>query len=480
MSAFHSTSPEASPGPVEAPALPRTGPVEVLAGPRERPFLLRDQMSRRRLAGRVIIAFCVAYVAFRSWSSLPLALVQAVLVTLIWTALAHWAAESFRAMTFAAGAFVVSATTSITGIVTVAALDYWEPPLRIDREPLALVGLITFLAMGAWDYIIRRTATAPRRVLIVGAGPATARFLDTLDREPKAQLEVVAVVDAHIERALAARVPETAELTNLAGSVKRISPDLVVIAVSRGRPEVFGQLLSVADAGFQITGLPELYEFTFGRLPIEELTPAWFMSVLHAYNRPANRVAKRTFDVVVALIGIVVALPLVPVIVVLVKRTRGALLYRQTRMGENGGTFTMLKFRSMRPDAETNGEARWAAKGDTRVIPGGRLLRLLRLDELPQLWNVLRGEMSIVGPRPERPEFLDFLAGEVPFWTQRHLLKPGITGWAQIRAGYAADTLGTVEKLSYDLWYLRHRSIVLDIMICLKTLPRMATFRGAR
>jgi lipopolysaccharide/colanic/teichoic acid biosynthesis glycosyltransferase len=140
----------------------------------------------------------------------------------------------------------------------------------------------------------------------------------------------------------------------------------------------------------------------------------------------------------------------------------------------------MLKFRSMRQDAEQNGKAEWASQNDARVIPGGRLMRLVRLDELPQLWNVLRGEMSIVGPRPERPEFFEQLEAEVPFWTQRQLLRPGITGWAQIRAAYAADTLGTVEKLSYDLWYLRHRSIVLDVIICLKTFPQMALFRGAR
>ena len=120
---------------------------------------------------------------------------------------------------------------------------------------------------------------------------------------------------------------------------------------------------------------------------------------------------------------------------------------------------------------------RRTTRGSSR---GGRLLRLLRFDELPQLWNVLRGEMSIVGPRPERPEFLEHLEAEVPFWTQRHLLRPGITGWAQIRAAYAADALGTAEKLSYDLWYLRHRSLVLDAIICLKTFPRMAIFRGAR
>ncbi len=290
---------------------------------------------------------------------------------------------------------------------------------------------------------------------------------------------MIAIVDDQIDESLSSRVRYHGGLKGLAATIRRLSPDLVVIAVQRGRPEVFGELLGAADAGFQVVGLPELYEFAFGRLPVDELTAAWFMSVLHAYNRPANRLAKRTFDLFVAVAGMIVLLPLLPVIVVLVKRTSGPLLYRQERVGENGRTFTMLKFRSMHRDAE-KGQAQWATQNDPRVIPGGRWLRLLRLDELPQFWNVVRGDMSIVGPRPERPEFLNHLESDVPLWTQRLLLRPGITGWAQIRAAYAADTLGTVEKLSYDLWYLRHRSLALDAIICLKTFPRMALLRGAR
>jgi lipopolysaccharide/colanic/teichoic acid biosynthesis glycosyltransferase len=139
----------------------------------------------------------------------------------------------------------------------------------------------------------------------------------------------------------------------------------------------------------------------------------------------------------------------------------------------------MLKFRSMHIDAEAAGPV-WAAERDPRVIPFGRLLRQARLDELPQLWNVLRGDMSIVGPRPERPEFVERLQTEVPFWSRRHLVKPGITGWAQVRHGYAADASSTSEKLSYDLWYLRHRSLVVDLAICLKTFSTLLSGSGAR
>jgi exopolysaccharide biosynthesis polyprenyl glycosylphosphotransferase len=445
----------------------------------ERPApLVRERASRRELIGRLFITWCSSYAALRLTSGVAGALAQAVLVAVLWELLHHRITQAFRAMTFVAGPFVISLITSAWGVAVLAACTFLAPPLGFDRSSVLAVGLATLVAGGVWDAFVRRAATAPARVLVVGGGSAVGGFLAHID-EANVPLQVVGVVDDVIDPAVRAASPFTAPLEDLSETVRGLSPDLVVIAVQRGRPEVFGQLLQVAETGFQIAGLPEIYEFTFGRLPIEELTPAWFMSVLHAYNRPANRLGKRLFDIVVALLGIVLALPLVPVIVVVVKRTSGPLLYRQQRLGEHGRMFTMLKFRSMRTDAEAAG-AQWAAKDDDRVIPGGRLMRLLRLDELPQLWNVLRSEMSIVGPRPERPEFLEYLSGEVPFWSQRHLLRPGITGWAQIRSSYAADTMATIEKLSYDLWYLRHRNVLLDALICVKTLPRMATFRGAR
>jgi lipopolysaccharide/colanic/teichoic acid biosynthesis glycosyltransferase len=164
-------------------------------------------------------------------------------------------------------------------------------------------------------------------------------------------------------------------------------------------------------------------------------------------------------------------------IALLVRTTPGPVFYRQTRLGEGGRRFTILKFRTMTLDAE-NGQAVWASVRDARVTRVGRVLRRTRLDELPQLWNVLRGDMSIVGPRPERPEFHELLSTTIPFWFRRHLLKPGITGWAQLHAGYARDTWTTEEKLSYDLWYLRHRSLVLDFIICVKTIPELVRSGG--
>jgi len=445
-----------------------------LGGPQSR------SLTRHQIAGHVVLTWAVAYAALRPWSPVLEACGQATLVTAVWTLIGHSATQAFRTMTFAVGSTAVAAATSACGVATISGLSFWFSWLDIDRLPLALIAFGTIVVSRGWDYIVHRTAQVPRRVLVVGGGPATARLLDDLSRAPDALMKVIAIVDDSLDDSIDPKVPYGGPLHELPDTIQRLSPDLVVVAVERGRPEVFAQLLRVAGEGFQVAGIPEIYEFTFGRLPIEDLTSAWFMSVLHAYNRTTNRLAKRAFDIVMALIGIVVALPLVPFIIVLVKLTPGPILYRQRRLGEHGRPFTILKFRSMRQDAEASGQALWAAKDDPRITRSGKLMRKLRFDEIPQLWNVLVGEMSIVGPRPERPEFIDHLEAEVPFWTQRHLLKPGITGWAQISAGYAADALGTAEKLSYDLWYLRHRSLVLDAMICLKTIPRMATFRGAR
>jgi exopolysaccharide biosynthesis polyprenyl glycosylphosphotransferase len=254
--------------------------------------------------------------------------------------------------------------------------------------------------------------------------------------------------------------------------VRETMPDLVVVAVDRGRPEVFSALGNVAALGFRVVGLPEFYEHAFGRVPVRRMTDAWFMSILHLYQRPYSRRSKRAFDVAGALFGLLLTAPLFPLIALLVSRTEGPIFYRQTRLGEQGRLFTILKFRTMRSDAESNG-AVWAQESDPRMTNVGRLLRATRLDEIPQLINVLRGEMSIVGPRPERPEFVELLEQSVPFWSRRHLLRPGITGWAQLRSGYAADSLATEEKLSYDLWYLRHQSLVVDALICARTLPSL-------
>jgi lipopolysaccharide/colanic/teichoic acid biosynthesis glycosyltransferase len=186
------------------------------------------------------------------------------------------------------------------------------------------------------------------------------------------------------------------------------------------------------------------------------------------------------FDVAIASVALVITAPVIGAVYVAQRIAGGGpAFFRQVRLGEGGELFEILKFRTMVDSAESTGEAVWASEHDPRITPIGQILRRTRLDELPQLWNVLRGEMSIVGPRPERPEFVDLLSTTVPFWTRRHLVKPGITGWAQIRRGYTADVDGTADKLGYDLYYLKYRSLLFDLAIATRTIGIVFTGSGS-
>jgi exopolysaccharide biosynthesis polyprenyl glycosylphosphotransferase len=269
-------------------------------------------------------------------------------------------------------------------------------------------------------------------------------------------------------------------LDDLPTVVERERPDVIVLAGVDDRARAIQRIFEVSRFRFRLVELSHFYEDAFGRLPLHNLTPAWFMGLLHLHRRPYSRASKRAFDLVVTAIAIVPVTLLLPLVALLVRCSGpGAILFKQVRLGEGGNLFEIYKFRTMVVDAERQGVAVWASAADPRITPVGRFLRRARLDELPQLWNVLRGDMSIVGPRPERPEFLELLAQEVPFWERRHLVKPGITGWAQIRCGYTDDSLGAAEKLSHDLYYLKHRSLLLDLAIAAKTASILVRGTGA-
>jgi exopolysaccharide biosynthesis polyprenyl glycosylphosphotransferase len=364
--------------------------------------------------------------------------------------------------------------------VLVSGLGLWVTALNLRPWSLLEIAASIFVLTTAWEYLVRESVAISRRVLVVGAADGGSDLIEELGFSGHARYEVIGVVDDERDSESVAGVPLLGRIDDLPEVIGSQKPDLVVLAVSQNRLETFGRLLSVAGSGFRVLELPQFYEQAFGRVPVRRLTSAWFMSVLHLYQRPYTRFAKRTFDIVVAMFGMALTAPLYPLIALLVKNTRGPLIFRQTRLGEGGKLFTIYKFRTMRDGAEEPGRPIWAEERDPRVTPLGRFLRKTRLDELPQLWNVLRGDMSIVGPRPERPEFVELLEEQVPFWTRRHLVKPGITGWAQVSCGYTADAEGTLEKLSYDLWYLRHRSLSVDLGICAKTIVALLSGSGAR
>ncbi len=228
---------------------------------------------------------------------------------------------------------------------------------------------------------------------------------------------------------------------------------------------------ALASSSTRLMGANQFFEAAFGHTPLATMNAAWFQHILHPRFQTSSPISKRVFDVLVAGLLVTFLFPLMVVCALAIKLgDRGPVLYRQRRLGEAGTTFEVLKFRTMGTDAESGGAARWSSPEDHRVTPVGRYLRRLHLDELPQLLNVLAGQMSLVGPRPERPEFIAQLGELLPYYDRRLTMKPGLTGWAQVRIGYAGSDLGAAWKLAHDLYYLKRRSVVFDALIMLETL----------
>ncbi len=355
------------------------------------------------------------------------------------------------------------------GLLVSTTLGVWIPRVHLGIWTNLLLTGVIFITVAGWETVVIRHFVAPVRLLLVGPTGSCANAVSELRGGTQERFHLLGIVgDDGPQNGDASLVLGTT--TELQEIVYAVRPDLIALAPGCDRPAIFARLIDSASAGFRVLELAQLYEYAFGRVPVRDLTRAWFMSILHLYQRPYSALSKRVADLVGAVTLLVLTAPLFPILALLVKTTRGPVLLRQSRVGEHGRLFSLYKFRTMRQDAELPGKAVWAVENDPRVTPVGRLMRRFRLDELPQVWNVVRGEMSIVGPRPERPEFMEQLLESVPFWARRHLVKPGITGWAQVNRGYTADAEGSLDKLSYDLWYIRHRSLSVDLEICIRTL----------
>jgi exopolysaccharide biosynthesis polyprenyl glycosylphosphotransferase len=259
-------------------------------------------------------------------------------------------------------------------------------------------------------------------------------------------------------------------------------PDTVVVAMGVDRTALpMDDLLDVRFAGVPIEEATVLYEETFGRVCIDEIQPYQLILSTELGPRRWTVRLQTIYSTAIALLGSIIAAPIVMLAALLIKATsRGPVFYRQTRVGWNGRTFSLYKLRSMSHNAEASTGAIWASRNDSRITPIGRFLRKSRIDELPQLLNVLKGEMSIVGPRPERPEFIRQLSETIPYYRQRHCVKPGITGWAQINYRYGDSIQDTKVKLEFDLFYIKNLSPSLDAYIMFQTLKTMLLSRGAR
>jgi exopolysaccharide biosynthesis polyprenyl glycosylphosphotransferase len=438
------------------------------------PRSLRQTRTVVRFGRTTLVALAVlgAYAAGRGTS--PDGLLCVALLTGVWLL----ALDVGRASTPAPlGPAVGTAVGGLVGLAVVPGAAMWIPSVELSPVRSLVMAGAVLAAVGVWDAIVYRTTAARRRVLVVGQ-PTAADAVAGETSNGAAQVDVVGVVpdvgvvperDSNTE---GGHVPVVGEPDALADVMEALSPDVVVVGDDMDFDTTIDRLLDVPDDGFRIVGFTSFFEHAFGRVPVSTLRASWFMSLLHLRRRPYARSAKRAFDVVAATLGLLLTAPLM-VLVALLLWPSGGVLYRQTRLGQRGRCFTIVKFRTMRVDAEAVGRPVWSDDGDPRVTRLGRALRRAHVDELPQLLNVLRGDMSMVGPRPERPEFVELLEREVPFWSRRLLVKPGLTGWAQLKGGYASDTEAMAEKLSYDLWYLRNGNVLVDLAICIATALQM-------
>ena len=324
----------------------------------------------------------------------------------------------------------------------------------------------------------------PHRVLVLGTG-ADARVVEaslaSLD-SPGVTVAGFFMLDK-VQEVVVSPNRIVSKSASLEETASRLGIREIIVAVRQQRGGVLPlrSLLECRLNGVQVTDLARFFERVHKRVPVESLKPSWLIYGNGFRQGWVRTAVKRMFDVVAAISLLVLMLPVMVIAAVLITLEGGGpVIYRQERVGHRGRRFTMLKFRSMTITAERDGKAEWAAVNDTRVTRIGRFLRRGRLDELPQLINVLKGEMSLVGPRPERPVFVSMLKEQIPFYAVRHSVKPGITGWAQVRYCYGATIEQSVKKLEYDLYYVKNHTVFLDLLILLETVRVVLLGEGAR
>jgi sugar transferase (PEP-CTERM system associated) len=372
--------------------------------------------------------------------------------------------------------------------VVLAVLYYWVPSLIIGRGVFVVASVLIILVIVGWrvafDYLSLWVGPA-ERLLIVGTGGAAVTLARELfERRGELGVELVGFVDPDPSRVGSPLINPgiIGSISDIPDIVKQHRVDRVVVSLAdaRGMLSMDALLEMRLHKGVRFDHLVSLYEEYTGKIAVENLRPSWFIFSGGFRKGRVLMLAKRTLDLVVAALGLIVLSPIMAIVALAIRVTSpGPAVYHQQRVGKDGRLFTIHKFRSMRVDAEALTGAVWASIGDPRVTPVGRFLRRARLDELPQLWNVLRGHMSFVGPRPERPEFVDDLASQIPFYGQRHAVWPGVTGWAQVRHRYGNTVEDSLEKLQYDLFYIKHLSIAFDLFVIVETMKTVITRRGS-
>ncbi len=385
------------------------------------------------------------------------------------------------------GVIIRLALAFLVGSMILAVLFYLFLDMFLGRGVLALALLSAFAVIVLLRAVLGRLLDEPqnrRRIVVLGCGRNASSITRLRRRTDLIGLTVVGFVPVNGEDCNVSTERLLTPEQRLSDWVQSQAIDEVVVAPDERRRNLdMSELMSCRAAGVGVVDLNTFIERETGSLMLDAMTPGWFAFSNGLHSPLVGDRLKRLLDITVSLLVLVVASPLIAAAALAIwleAGGKGPILYRQARVGRNGRPFEVLKFRSMCNDAEKPGEARWAQRNDPRVTRVGAVLRRFRIDELPQLFNVLRGDMSFVGPRPERPEFVESLKQSCPHYADRHRVKPGLTGWAQIRYPYGASEEDAFRKLQFDLYYVKNRSVYLDLFILMQTAEVVLWGHGAR
>ncbi|MGH9601606.1 MAG: TIGR03013 family XrtA/PEP-CTERM system glycosyltransferase [Terriglobales bacterium] len=362
-----------------------------------------------------------------------------------------------------------------------AATGYVYPEFMLGNNVFFTGLIILTVGLFSWRSAYRWMVHQPffrERVYVMGGGDRAERLVEALRSRRDLGMDVVgwagALGNGSLSREALAR--------SLQGLRQQQPVDRVILAMSDRRGSMpVAELLDLRLAGVKVEDATSLLEKITGKIEVDELHPSWLLFSDGFRLHTPVMLMRRVVSTTASLTGLLILLPMLPLIALAIKlSSKGPAFYGQRRVGQNGAVFTCYKFRTMREDAEAATGPTWASGDDPRITRVGHFLRRTRLDEVPQLWNVLRGDMGFVGPRPERPEFVEWLSREIPYYHLRHILRPGLTGWAQINYPYGASAEESKEKLRYDLYYIKNMSLALDLLIAFQTVKILLLRRGSR
>jgi sugar transferase (PEP-CTERM system associated) len=379
--------------------------------------------------------------------------------------------------------------TKAIGVASIilALIYYFIPSLMMGRGIFFISLVVLVFLIVLWRYVynwILKKKMLADRIIILGHGNLYREIIQEINNRPDSGYEIAGVVSTNANSAssLLQEIPVFSINGNLRELADRLHTRKIVVAMDERRQKLpTKELLSCKIKGIKVLQGETLYEQLTGKLFVEKLHPSWLIFSDGFRKSRITRFLKRATGLIIAIVLLLLTLPLIVIIALAIKLdSKGPVFFKQARCGKRGRNFNVLKFRSMIDEAEAACGPCWATDDDSRVTRVGRVLRKYRIDELPQIWNVLKGEMSFVGPRPERPEFVKKLSEMIPYYSERHSVDPGITGWAQVCYRYGASAEDAMEKLKYDLFYIKNMSLTMDVMILLKTVKIVLLRSGAR